>query len=76
VRPFSVGKSGEGEAAPQRQRRTTQRRVPQRPGRPKATVGVWRLKMTKGNWVDGSNTRLGRTADWAGENNMSEHEMF
>jgi hypothetical protein len=28
--------------------------------------------MTKGNWVGGSNARLGRTADWASEKIMAE----
>jgi hypothetical protein len=32
-----------------------------------AVAGVWRLKMTKGNWVGGPNARLGQTADWAGK---------
>jgi hypothetical protein len=28
--------------------------------------------MTKGNWVDGLNARLGQTADWTDEKNMAE----
>jgi hypothetical protein len=43
----------------------TQRRAAWRSGRPKVATGVWRSKMTKGNWVGRSNKRLGQIADWA-----------
>jgi hypothetical protein len=41
-------------------------------GRPKAVTGIWRLKMTKGNWVGRLNAWLGRTADWADKKIMAE----
>jgi hypothetical protein len=36
------------------------------------TTSIWRLKMTKGNWIGGSNAWLRRIADWAGEKNMAK----
>jgi hypothetical protein len=41
----------------------THRRAVRQPGRSKAVTDVWRLKMTKENWVSGSNARLGQTGD-------------
>jgi hypothetical protein len=35
-------------------------------------ASVWRLKMTKENWVGGLNVQLDKTADWAGEKNMAK----
>jgi hypothetical protein len=50
---------GGGKAAPQHRRRTPQRRVMRWPRRPKVATGVYRSKMTKGNWIGGPNARLG-----------------
>jgi hypothetical protein len=46
---FDRGREGGGEVTPQCQRRMTQRRATRRLGRLKVAIGVWRLKMTKGN---------------------------
>jgi hypothetical protein len=34
------------------------------PGRLKATAGIWRLKITKENWIGEPNAWLNRTTDW------------
>jgi hypothetical protein len=61
---FKRGRGGGGgEVASQCRRQTTQRRATWRPARPKVASGVQRSKLTKGNWVGGSNARLGRTTD-------------
>jgi hypothetical protein len=60
---FRRGRRGGGEATSRCQRWTTLRRVTRRPVRPKAVVGILRLKMMKGNWVGRPNARLGRTID-------------
>jgi hypothetical protein len=57
---FQMERGGGGEAAPWCQRQMTQRRVARQPGRLKAAAGVWRSKMTKGNWVDGLMKKYGR----------------
>jgi hypothetical protein len=72
VLPFSDGKRGGGETAPQCWRRTIQRRVVRRPGRLNAAIDVCKSKMTKENWVGGPNARLSRIADLAGEKNMAD----
>jgi hypothetical protein len=56
---FQRGRGGGGKAAPQHRWRTPQQRVMRRLRRPKVATGVYRSKMTKGNWVDGPNARLG-----------------
>jgi hypothetical protein len=39
-------------------------------------AGIWMSKMTKGNWVGRSNTRLDRTARWTDEKIYGwEYEM-
>jgi hypothetical protein len=35
--------------------------------RMKAVAGVWRSKMTKGNWIGEPHVRLGQIVDCAGE---------
>jgi hypothetical protein len=60
---FRMGIGGGGEAAPRYRRRTTQRRAAQWLGRLDAITGMWRSKMTKGNWVARLNVRFDQTAD-------------
>jgi hypothetical protein len=69
---FQRGRGGGGEAAPRCRRRMAHRGTMRRPGRPKAVTGIWRSKMTKGNWVGRLNAWLGRTADWADKKIMAE----
>jgi hypothetical protein len=43
------------------------RRAVWRLGRPKVVADVLRLKIIKGNWVDGPNALLSQTVDWTNE---------
>jgi hypothetical protein len=56
---FRRGRGGGGKAAPQHRRWMPQQRVMRRLRRPKVATGVYRSKMTKGNWIGGPNARLG-----------------
>jgi hypothetical protein len=53
----------------------TKQRVARWPRRLKAAAGIWRSKMTKGNWVVGLNAWLDQTAYWARKKYDGEYEM-